>query len=475
MDKNNSPKKSFEYQYNNKIELPSDNMYIKPQWGLENINIVSISDEIHINKNEDLDTNYLFKTFLENKSKNIFILILIPIIIITELFYRNLLFSLSLKLELNLHKYFSSNLLFFFKIITKAGCEYFIVISLIMTFFYFSLIQTFIYFFGIALCIYIQSLMKMIYGNTRPFLEYQELFKGVCDGGFGNPSGHALVSFYSYLLLLYYIKNHKYFNEKKTLKILLNLLFWIMMFLVIISRFILGLHSINQIVYGSFLGLIIYFIIIHVFKLDKISMITYRKIYHKNKYIIFISLFFILSTFMPLVFASNLNQKNSIDLNDKLNYHCEKVKIYRRFNYDGLFGCIIIFSIMGLYIGQYLFWIILDKYYKINIDKINNDYYLIDELINNWNKYNCILFKEKGNILKLIITIIIIISPIIIFFIIGIDNNTLIRILLFKFAIPLFLISFLLFGIGFYWFVILYFGDKNDLLKNYYQVNIYEI
>ena len=95
MEKNTSTKKSFNFEYNNKIELPSDNIYIQPKWGLENINIVQITDEIHINKNEDLESNYLFKTFLENKSKNIFILILLPIIIISEIFYREPLFSFS--------------------------------------------------------------------------------------------------------------------------------------------------------------------------------------------------------------------------------------------------------------------------------------------------------------------------------------------------------------------------------------------
>lgn len=475
MDKNNSPKKSFEYHYNNKIELPSDNMYIKPQWGLENINIVSIADEIHINRNEDIETNYLSKTFSENKSKNFVILILIPIIIITELFCGNFLFTYSLKFELNLQKNLSNNILLFFKYLTTFGCEYFIVISLIITFLLFSLIQTFIFFFGLTLCIYIQSFMKIIYGDSRPFLENQELFKGVCDGGFGNPSGHAIVSFYSYLLLLYYIINHKYFNEKKIFKIALTLLFWIMLFLVIISRIILGLHSINQIIYGSFLGLLIFIIIIHVFKLDKISMIIYRKIYQNIKYIFFISLFFLISILMPIIFASILNQKNDIDFNNKLNYHCEKLHKFRRFNYDGIFGCLIIIPLIGFYYGQILFWFLLDKYYKKNIDKINNDYYLIDELINNWNKNTCYLFQKKGNILKLIQSVLTYIIPVILFFIISIDNNSMIIIFIIKFSIPLFLISFSLFGIGFYWFVILYCGNKTNLLKNYYQVNIDEI
>lgn len=468
-----SPNKTLNFDFNNKIEIPSDNIYIKPKWGVENISIVSISDEIHINKNEDIETNYLIKTFSENKSRNIFILILFPIIIITELLYRNTLSIYSLKFELSLQKYLSDRAIFFFSFITKAGCEYFIVISLIIIFFCFSLIQTIVCFFGLTVCIYLQSLLKIIYGSLRPYIEKQELFKGVCDGGFGNPSGHALVCFYIYLILLHYLINHKYFNEKRSVKILLTLLFWLMIIIVITSRIILGLHSINQIIYGSFLGIWIYYVLINVFKLNKMSMITYRKIYQKSKYISFISLFLFISLLTPIICASIFNQQlDYIDLNNKLNLNCEEVKKYRRFNYEGLFGCLIIISFIGFYYGQFLFWYFSDKYYKKNMDKLNNDYYLIDELINTWNKNKCFLFHKKGNILNIIKYIIICVSPMIIFFLISSDNNSMLIIFIFKFTIPLLLISFLIFGIGLYWFILLYCGNKENLLNNYYQVNI---
>ena len=476
MQINNSSKKSFDNEYNNKIELPSDNMYIKPKWGLENINIVSITDEIHINKNEDIEYNYLFKVFNENKNKNIFFLILLPIIVITELFYNNFLFNYSLNFELNIQKYLSDNIIIFFRFITKAGCEYFIFISLIIIIFNFSLIKVIICFFGLTICIYIQSIMKMIYGNSRPFLENHQLFKGICDGGFGNPSGHALVSCYFYLILINYIINHKYFNDRAILKIILTLVFLISLILVILSRLILGLHSINQVIYGSLLGIWIFYAIIYIFKLDKISIIIYRKIYNNIKYIIYISLFFLLSILIPITIFFNFNKHlNYLELNYKLDNNCEITKKFRRFNYDGIFGSLIIISLIGFYIGQFLFWSLTDKYYKGNLDKSNNDYYLIDELINNWNKNKCFIFDKKSNIFVIIKAIFLCSSPLLLFISISPESNSMLVIFLFKFAVPLLLLSFLISGIGSFWLIILYCGNKENLINNYYQINIDDI
>ena len=87
-------------------------------------------------------------------------------------------------------------------------------------------------------------------------------------------------------------------------------------------------------------------------------------------------------------------------MNNSLNLNCKKVKQYRRFNNEGIFGCLIIMALIGLYYGQFIFWFLSDKYYKKNISNLNNDYYLIDELINNWNKNKCYLFQKKENVLK---------------------------------------------------------------------------
>ena len=167
------------------------------------------------------------------------------------------------------------------------------IISFIFLFFVFvqfSLIQSIIYFIGLIFCIYIQSLIKLIYCDSRPFLDNDILFKGICEGGFGNPSGHSLVSVFLYLTFFHYLIKLKYINDNKLLKFLLGATLSIITILILISRFILGLHSLNQIILGSFIGAWIFLFIFILFEFDEITMITYRKLFHKKLYIFFISL-----------------------------------------------------------------------------------------------------------------------------------------------------------------------------------------
>ena len=470
----NEFKNSNKYGYNNKVDI-SNNIYLKSKWGTETINIMTIPEEIQINTEATQENNnYIINTFNKNKSINIIIMFLLPIIIISENYYRKELYSFSIELGIKMQKYYSDIFINYMRFITKFGCDYFCFIILIIIFSFFSLIQTFSYLIGLIACVYIQSLMKIIYGNSRPFIDNHNLFKGLCDGGFGNPSGHSLISVYIYLTFFHYLIKLKYINENKILKILLEILFSILSFSVMFSRFILGLHSINQIIFGAFIGLWLFLFIFIIFKLDNIPMIKYRTIYQNKKIIFIINISFILLMFLPFWCANIFNRKTLyINLNEKLNFTCANVKAYKRFNNEGIFGCLIILSFIGFYYGQFIFWIIFDKYYKNNMNKTNNDYYLIDELLNKWNKNKCLIFDKKENIyifLKLLLTCF---SPLIIFFLTN--SNSVLVILLLKLGLPLFLISILLFSFGLYWLVLIYLGNKDKILNNYYQINIDDI
>ena len=469
----NDFKKSNKYEYNNRVEI-SNNLYMKNKWGTETINIISIPEEVQINNDEISENNYIITAFNKNKIRNIFILFLLPLIIISEFYYRNKLYSFSIEFGIKSEKYYPNILIYFMKFVTKFFCDFCCFIFLIIIFNVFSLIQTFIYLIGLILCIYIQSIMKIVYGNSRPFIDNHNLFKGLCDGGFGNPSGHSLVSAFIYLNFYHYLIKLKYISENKLLKIFYGFLFSILSILVFISRYILGLHSLNQIIFGAFLGIWIFLFIFILFKFDNISIISYRSIYQNKKYIIFISSFLLLCLFIPFWFSNIFNKNlNYINLNEKLNYNCASVKVYKRFNNEGIFGCLIILSLFGLYFGQLNFWILFDKYYKKNLNKNTNDYYLIDELLNKWNKNKCLIFDKKENIYIFFKSLFICFSPIILFFLIN--SNSVHIILIFKFGLPLALISFFLFSFGLYYFVLIYLGNKEKILNNYYQINIDDI
>ena len=469
----NEFKNSNKYGFNNKVEI-TNNMYLKNKWGVETINIMPIPEEIQVNNEENQENNYIITTFNKNKLRNIFLLILLPLIIISEKYYRNKLYTFSLELGITLQKYYSDIFINFMKFITTFACGYCCFIFFVIIFSLFSLIQSFIYLIGLIFCVYIQSLLKILYGNTRPFWDNRNLFKGLCDGGFGNPSGHCLVTAFIYLALFHYLVKLKYINENKLLKILFGILFSIISTLVFLSRFILGLHSLNQIIFGALIGIWLFLFIFILFKFDNLTIISYRALFQNKKYIFIITIFLLFLLLIPFYCANKFNRKYLYpNLNEKLNYNCAQVKPYKRFNNEGIYGCLIIFSLIGFYYGQIIFWIIFDKYYKNNLNKTSNDYYLIDELLNKWNKNKCFIFDKKENIYIFIKVLFTCVSPLAIFFLIN-TNNALF-ILVFKLGLPLFFISLLFFSSGLYWLVLIYLGSKEKILNNYYQINIEDI
>ena len=234
-------------------------------------------------------------------------------------------------------------------------------IGFVIVYWFFSIIETFTYTFGFMFSVYIHSVMKIWYGNLRPYWEKSSLYMGVCDGGFGNPSGHALISFFDYLTLLHYVLNHKYIKDKIIVKIFLIIIFLIWTILVAFSRIVLGVHSINQIIYGTLLGIWIFLCIIYVFKCDKMTIKFYRNFFKEKKYIIFFPTYVILCLVLVVISHYTVNQNLDYnDLNEKMNKNCSELNDYKRFNSGSLYDSILISGFMGLYYGQYYFW----KYQK---------------------------------------------------------------------------------------------------------------
>ena len=437
-----------------------------------NINVNEDSGQAKQNTSNNPENNHFIESFLSNKISNIIILVLLPIIIITELSYRKPLFSKSISIEKNIQDTFGgkeSIIIKFFKIITDLGGEYFMVIGIVIVYWFFSIIETFTYVFGFLFSVYIHSVMKIWYASLRPYWEESILFMGVCDGGFGNPSGHALISFFDYLTLLHFVLNHKHIKDKIIVKIILVIIFLLWTILVAFSRIVLGVHSINQIIYGTLLGVWIFVCIIYVFKCDKMTTKFYRKFFRENKYIIFFPSYVILCLVIAVISHFTANQDlNYNELNKKMNENCSELSEYKRFNSGSLYDSILISIFMGLYCGQCLFWYLIDnKYKKMNliISETNEDSLTLDELINNWSSNRSQIFKPWWNIFKIIIVLIISVIPIVMYLFIPKSINVGLM-FTFRVAVPLFMVGFLLFSIGLYGFIFIACGDKEVLLAN---------
>ena len=404
-----------------------------------------------------LNHNYFKKAFLSRLKLNILIIILSIVAFILEFFYREPLFNYSLYFEKNWQSKATETTISTFKILTKYGGEYLMAVPVLIVFCFFTLIKSYVYITFFIFCLQFHSIMKVWYGNKRPFWERQSLYKGLCDGGFGNPSGHSISTVFLYLTLFMYIKETKRLNKKYLILLVILLLcfFWILM--ILLSRIILGMHSINQVIYGSTLGVIISLFVFIVFKIHRMPVSVYKKFFREKKYI-YISLIvyfvFIVMTYLTY-FLSNKGF-DYVKYNDILDNLCEKkVPKYRRFNEEGLFGSSTILAMLGMYLGQILFWYLIENKYKVNEDHPDN----VDRV------FLCHNFKT---VLKIILVFIISILPGILFIAIP-NNSNLILIFSVKIGIPYFLIPFLLYGFGFYYLIKLSCGPQGILLKRLEQ------
>ena len=428
------------------------------------------------------NNNYLKIVFSKSIKINILIIICFILFFISEFFFREPLFEYSKTFEGNWQNKTSNSTIIFFKIITKVGGEYMMAAPVAFVLLFFSLIKSSFYISGLIFLLHFHSLMKIWYGNKRPFWEVNSLYKGICDGGFGNPSGHSISSVYLYLTLFAYLNETKILKNKILIKIILFLFFSTLTILIILSRLILGIHSINQVIYGSILGMFVSLLIVQIFKFHQMP-ISFYKNFFKEKIKIFIISFIliglvILSICSSLYFNSNFDYDYYDGILTKL---CNLPK-YRKFNYDGLFGAFVILSLLGMYFGQIIFWFLIDNYYKNNksqeiesliyseemddskeyLDENNNN--KLDDIINNWNKNRYFIYCSTNKVLKLLIILIICCCPIILFIKVSKENNLAV-IFIFKFGIPFFLSLFFLYSFGFYYIIKIFCGENYELLK----------
>ena len=315
-------------------------------------------------------------------------------------------------------------------------------------------------------------------------------------------------------MLFIYLSQTKLLYKRYIIQSLLFLLLLTLIILIILSRLILGFHSINQVIYGSTLGLIMVLFISIVFKLNQMPVTYYKKLFKEKRYIIIIfSLILFLSIF-SIISNFAFDNKSTIKKYEKvLNEKCQNLPEYRKFNLDGLYGSFIIFSLLGMYSGQIVFWYLIDNNYKnnkkrkkiksrnlahnnssvnediagdsgeeegngtdnsdnddndFNDDADNGNNRKIDELINNWNENRVLLFSACGRVIKIIFVVILCIIPPLLLLIIIPDNINMVAVFIFKFGIPFFSLTFLLYGFGFYHIINISCGPKKILLK---QIN----
>ena len=95
------------------------------------------------------------------------------------------------------------------------------------------------------------GLMKQIYHDPRPYMVESTIHAYHCSKEFGNPSGHSSAA--CLISVLLFLDKGQHLSLPLRIPALLLTLFWAIG--IPFSRYLLGVHSLDQVVYGFSLGL----------------------------------------------------------------------------------------------------------------------------------------------------------------------------------------------------------------------------
>ena len=310
---------------------------------------------------------------------SILILIIYLIIVFgTEIIYRDNLYNVSVDYEVKLKQSGFLHYFFFF-------WSYIFLYGMIILA---TIIVMVLYPYNVFLCyvtieislIFIMCFLKSIYTNSRPYWDIYNQKRKVpensdtpteCDGGFGNPSGHSLLAT-SFLNLWYLFFNSNYLQKFKrrwkNLLIFLSLILFIVCFIsVIYSRIQRQMHSFNQILFGSLLGISVFFFFCLVIEFDKIKPNDFFNYVNNLKYIL-IPIFLILfgvSVTLGFTIHNKKEKEYEIVLKKYCNYSRKEI-----FGTNTAYNSGLIFVIIGGYIGILFLKNMINKNYYPNKEYI---------------------------------------------------------------------------------------------------------
>ena len=301
------------------------------------------------------------------------------IIISTERIYFQSLFNESLELIPKFQKS-SPNSYHFWKFIAYLGSKPVLGGIYIILILFLPLNQVFIMFFLLIFTGFVDHTTKILYRQERPLWMNDEIdvhSEHAC--GYGNPSGHALSSSCLYISLWYMLSDlisGLIKNNKKLLNIIkYSILAFCLgiVYLIMTSRIYLGVHSINQIIFGFFIGVGIFLLFLPLFKSYCNTSTEFLNKQYNYRYFIC----GMITSGILIYYISYFTRKDIEGVKELLNWKkmCLDQKWSKILIKGSFMGGESIFIILGMYLG--LFFV---KY------KINKIYQNTEEIIFNWQK-----------------------------------------------------------------------------------------
>ena len=309
--------------------------------------------------------------------KLIFTIVYFIIIIISERIYNEELFNLSVEIIPNFQE-FSKSFRLFWVYISYFGIKPVLGPILFVLFLFIPLNKVYSLIFLLLLTGFVDHALKVIYIQERPVWLNVEINPGnnhAC--GYGNPSGHALTSTCLYLSIWYI--SCQLFDTKIKKEITRNILKYLLLsvsiilfLLIMISRVFLGVHSLNQIIYGSSLGFGIFLLFMPTLQMYQSSGTEFLNNKYTKRYQH--SLLLILSSIIFYLFFFFQNDIEGIRQKPNFVKMCLKQNKNRILKNASITGGTALFIILGMNVGLY--------FTKAKIDDEFNEEEIID-----WHKW----------------------------------------------------------------------------------------
>ena len=352
-----------------------------------------------------------------------------------EAYFREILYSWGLIIIKLIQDYIDDNfvLINLFRVFSFMAGTKICTLTLLIFFNYFDMYSSLVLFEIIACCAVGNGFLKLIYKNPRPFFHEDWVKAYDCETGYGNPSGHSITAIALYFTL-WKIFKLKYNLNPKLKKLVLSMM-WLLIISVLVSRLALGVHSLNQIILGSFFGYQILSLMFYVFNIslnldeEITSLVNYR-----NRNILVASNFFLFSlgcilfNFFPYLTSLETNKylENILE-------SCPRTPYSKTFDFES-YTMLSTFSLLpGAYLG-----ILYDI--KVNLNNNHYDWIEINKGLFRWNKTNFL----KG-ILRILVMALILSIPLACNELIS-SHSHIHFIFVMKNFIPYFAISFCLFA-----------------------------
>jgi undecaprenyl-diphosphatase len=371
---------------------------------------------------------------MENKTKLIlkilFFTLLTGISIGGEFLYREPLFNDSIiwikQIQNNGNKASDT----FFNIITKFGTLPIFLPIFIIVFLFSSLTSSYTLYTTFTITSFMTNIMKICYSSPRPYWVDISLLKD-CSEGYGNPSGHASDSVAVYLTLWKIISEVSFIKKRVWAKYLILLFLTLLIATIMFSRIYLGVHSVNQILYGASLGFIIYYLFIELLDLLNCKPKDLFSLYRHKKFIL-IALIIHIAMLVLLILCYAFIHPDKSKYDQVLKDNCPKIDITDYNGKNFLSGLNIVIH-YGSHYGLVFLSFMIDKYYRYKENEVNE-----------WHSIGCDIKQQFYRVL-----ICVGLSCVsILYFVFNIGNYEVIVVSFLGIFMPLFITLFNLFGLA---------------------------